>query len=276
MYDSLTRGSTEWEVYLPRGNLGAKMLSKEFRDPVLFLTLNRPEVRNAFNDELISALTEVFTHLPPGTRAVVLTGEGAAFCAGGDLAWMRRAAAYTKQENFDDAMRLAMLFGIIQTCDAVVIARVNGAAFGGGCGLVAAADLAVASADAKFAFSEVKLGLIPATIAPFVLKKVGPGHARALFTTGEVFGADRAFEIGLVHQVVPHTDLDAAVDTKISAVLAAGPNATVAARDLTLDELPGPDETARRLAAARASEEGKEGVAAFLEKRKAEWVRPWP
>ena len=252
------------------------MLTVDFRDPVLFLTLNRPDVRNAFNDELIGALTEAFTKLPNGTRAVVLTGEGVAFCAGGDLEWMRKAAAYSRKENVADAMRLAHLFGTIQTCPAVVIARVNGAAFGGGCGLVAAADVSVASTEAKFAFSEVRLGLIPATIAPFVLAKIGAGHARALFTTGEVFDAARALQVGLVHAVVPPDELDGAVDAKLRAVLSAGPKATVLARDLVLEELNGPDETARRLAAARASDEGREGVEAFLEKRKANWVRPWP
>ena len=252
------------------------MLSAEYRDPVLFLTLNRPEVRNAFNDELIGALTDAFTRLPKGARAVVLTGEGVAFCAGGDLEWLRKAAGYSQTENVADALRLAQLFGTIQTCPAVVIARVNGAAFGGGCGLVAAADVAVASTEAKFAFSEVRLGLIPATIAPFVLAKIGAGHARALFTTGEAFDAARALQIGLVHALVSPTELDAAVDAKLQAVLAAGPSATVLARELALEEITGPDETARRLAAARASDEGREGVAAFLEKRKPNWVRPWP
>jgi len=252
------------------------MLTAEFRDPVLFLTLNRPEVRNAFNDELIGKLTDAFTTLPRGTRGVVLTGAGIAFCAGGDLEWMRKAAGYSHKENIADAMRLASLFGAIQRCPAVVVVKVNGAAYGGGCGLVAAADVAVASTEAKFAFSEVRLGLIPATIAPFVLSKIGPGNARALFTTGEAFDAARALQIGLVHAVVDKGGLDAAADAKLVAILAAGPKATALARDLVLEGLTGPEETARRLAAARSSDEGKEGVAAFLEKRKARWVRPWP
>ncbi|MHB8636300.1 MAG: enoyl-CoA hydratase-related protein [Fimbriimonadaceae bacterium] len=252
------------------------MLTVEFRDPVLFLTLNRPEVRNAFNDELIGALTAAFTKLPSGTRVVVLTGQGSAFCAGGDLEWMRKAAGYSTTENVADAIRLSHLFGTIQTCPAIVIARINGAAYGGGCGLVAAADLAVAADDAKFAFSEVKLGLIPATIAPFVLAKIGSGHARALFTTAEVFNADRAVAIGLVHEAVSAADLDVAVNSKIAAVLAAAPRATILARELVLEAVSGPEETARRLAAVRASDEGRQGVAAFLEKRKAAWVRPWP
>jgi len=276
MYGSLTIGSTGSEVYLSRGNLGASMLNLDFRDPVLFITLNRPEVRNAFNDELIGALTDAFAKLPTGTRAVVLAGEGPSFCAGGDLEWMRKAAAYSTKQNVEDATRLTLLFGTIQRCSAVVVARVHGHAFGGGCGLVSAADVAVASTSAKFSFSEVKLGLIPATIAPFVLQKLGPGHARALFTTGEVFDAHRAHHVGLVHEVVMPEGLDVAVDAKLNAILAAGPKATIAARDLTLDDLSLFDEAPKRLAAARASEEGKEGVAAFLEKRKATWVRPWP
>lgn len=252
------------------------MLTVEFRDPVLYVTLNRPEVRNAFDDGLIERLTEAFTDVPSGTRAVVLTGAGVAFCAGGDLEWMRKAAAYSTQENIADATRLSQLFGAIQSCPAVVVARINGAAFGGGCGLVAAADVAVAVTTAKFAFSEVRLGLIPATIAPFVLAKIGPGHARALFTTGETFDAVRALQIGLVHAVAQADELDAAVDARLKAILTAGPKATILARELVLEGVNGPDETARRLAAARASDEGREGVAAFLEKRASAWVRPWP
>lgn len=248
------------------------MLTVDFRDPVLHVTLNRPEVRNAFNDELIGALTHTFANPPTGTRVVVLTGADVAFCAGGDLEWMRKAAAYSSHENVADAQRLSELFRTIQRCPAVVIARVNGAAFGGGCGLVAAADVAVAASDAKFAFSEVRLGLIPATIAPFVVGKIGAGHARALFTTGEVFDAGRALSIGLVHGVAASDELDARVEEKVKAVLTAGPRATILARDLVLDEVDSPLETATRLANARASEEGREGVAAFLEKRKAAWV----
>jgi enoyl-CoA hydratase/carnithine racemase len=248
------------------------MLKSEFTSPVLHLTLNRPEVRNAFNDELIAALTEAFQNLPSGTRAVVLSGEGAAFCAGGDLEWMRRASSYTEDQNIADALKLARLFQIIQSCPAVVVAQVHGAAFGGGCGLVAAADVAIAANETKFAFSEVKLGLIPATIAPFVLSKIGPGHARALFTTGEVFDVDRALRIGLIHDRAPIAEMGEALKLKLDAILAAGPKATIDARNLIIDDVRCPEETARRLAAARAGEEGKEGVAAFLEKRKANWV----
>ncbi len=248
------------------------MLKVESKASVLNLTLNRPEVRNAINDELIAALTNALHSIPAETRAVVLRGEGQGFCAGGDLDWMRKAAAYTEEENYQDAMKLAGLFKAITDCPAVVISLVHGAAFGGGCGLVAASDIAIASPDAKFSFSEVKLGLIPATISPFVIGKIGAGHARALFTTGEPFGAEHALRIGLVHEVAEN--LDEAVNRKIKNILASGPRAVSGAKQLTLEDL-SIEETARRLARARAGDEGKEGVAAFLEKRKASFVEEW-
>lgn len=240
------------------------------------IVLNRPEVRNAFNDELIARLSEAFGLVEKGTRAIVLSGEGEAFCAGGDLEWMRKAAAYTQEENQRDALRLARLFRTISECPAVVIARVAGPAFGGGCGLVAASDIAIASDDSKFAFSEVKLGLIPATISPFVIPKIGAGHARALFTTGEAFNAEHALRIGLVHEVVTRDQLDEAVDRKLKLVLAAGPEAIHQSKRLIRDHPLSLDDAARRLADARASKEGKEGVAAFLEKRKAYFVSDAP
>jgi len=240
--------------------------------PVTRIVLNRPEVRNAFNDELITMLANAFANLGKGTRAVVISGEGEAFCAGGDLEWMRRASGYTPDENRRDALRLARLFRAVVDCPAVVIARVAGAAFGGGCGLVAAADIAIASTDAKFAFSEVRLGLIPATISPFVIPKIGAGHARALFTTGEAFDAGHAFRIGLVHEIVAREELDAAVARKLKLVFAAGPEAIRQAKRLIQDHPLSLDEVSRRLADLRAGKEGQEGVAAFLEKRKASFV----
>ncbi|MBI3722186.1 MAG: enoyl-CoA hydratase/isomerase family protein, partial [Fimbriimonas ginsengisoli] len=173
------------------------MLLSEVRGAVLHLTLDRPEVRNAFNDELISVLTQAFRQTPAGVRAVVLAGNGPSFCAGGDLEWMRKASQYTDEENVRDAMHLGRLFKAVAECPAAVIAAVQGAAYGGGCGLVAAADIAIAAADAKFAFSEVKLGLIPGTISGFVIPKIGAGHARALFVTGEPFDSAHALNIGL-------------------------------------------------------------------------------
>ncbi len=252
------------------------MLRVERQGAVLRLTLNRPEVRNAFNDELIAALSETFAEIVAGSasgiRAAVLSGEGKAFCAGGDLEWMRQAADYTPEQNFEDALRLARLFEAIATCPAVVIARVHGAAFGGGCGLVACSDVALCDPDCKFAFSEVRLGLLPATISPFVIPKIGAGHARALFSTGEAFGAERALRIGLVHEVVPLEGLDGAVEEKVAAVLAAGPAASAKAKRIAQSGAMSLEQAAKVLADARSSEEGKEGVAAFLEKRKPNWT----
>lgn len=246
------------------------MLKVEQSGSVLHLTLNRPEVRNAINDELIAALTQAIVGASSGTRVVLIRGEGKGFCAGGDLEWMRKAAAYTEEQNYQDARKVAGLFQAIVESPAVVISLVHGAAFGGGSGLVAASDIAIARPDAKFSFSEVKLGLIPATISPFVMDKIGKGHARALFTTGEPFSAEYALRIGLIHEIAD--DLELAAREKIKHILMSGPQAVAASKQLTVDEDLTIDNTARRLARARAGEEGKEGVAAFLEKRPATFV----
>lgn len=248
------------------------MLKSERRGPVLHLTLDRPELRNAFNDELIAALDAEFRNVDEGVRAVALTGNGPAFCAGGDLEWMRKAAAYTREENERDARRLAALFEAIVSCPAVVVAAVRGAAFGGGCGLVACADAAIAAEGAKFAFSEVRLGLVPATISPHVVPKIGAGHARALFATGEAFDAQRALRIGLVHEVVPDDGLEVAVEAKLRAILSVGPRAAAASKALALRPPMDAESAARLLAETRAGEESREGIAAFLEKRKAAYV----
>lgn len=257
--------STVWGILKP-------MIHVKTEGPVCYVTLNRPEVRNAFNDELIAKLTAAFESLDPKVRAVVLAGEGKSFCAGGDLEWMKRAASYTQEENYEDALKLANLFKIIAECKPVVIAKVHGAAFGGGCGLVAASDVAVASLDALFSFSEVRLGLIPGTISTCVIPKIGKGHARALFTTGEAFNAEKALRIGLVHEVGKIEELDDLVKAKLKAVLSAGPKAVAQARQLVFDSPLTPAECAKRLATARASDEAKEGVAAFLERRKASFA----
>ncbi len=248
------------------------MIHVKTEGPVCYVTLNRPEVRNAFNDELIALLTTTFENLDSTIRAVVLAGEGKAFCAGGDLEWMKRAASYTHERNYEDALKLATLFKVIAECKPVVIAKVHGAAFGGGCGLVAASDVAVASEEATFAFSEVRLGLIPGTISACVIPKIGEGHARALFTTGEAFDAEKALRIGLVHDIGKPEELDGLIKAKLKAVLSAGPGAVVLARQLVFDSPLTLAECAKRLGAARASEEGREGVAAFLERRKASFV----
>lgn len=246
------------------------MLSTHTRGSVTYVALQRPEVRNAFNDELIARLTECFSSPGLGTRAMVISGDGPTFCAGGDLDWMKRAANYTSEENYEDAMRLGNLFQSIAACPVPVIAKVHGAAFGGGAGIVAACDIAIASPETKFAFSEVKLGLVPGTISPFVIPKIGAGHARALFVTGEAFSAETALRIGLIHQVTEQ--LDEAVDAKLKSILASGPGAIENAKKI-VNDFPLPlSECATRLAEARSSPEGKEGVAAFLEKRKASFV----
>ena len=236
------------------------------------LTIDRPDVRNSFNDELILALTKAFVNMPPHARVVVLAGEGKAFSAGGDLNWMRKAANYTAQENYEDAFKLTRLFHAMLECAAPIIARVQGAAFGGGCGLVAASDIAVASDMAMFAFSEVKLGLVPATISTFVIPKIGSGQARALFTTGMPFDAARALRIGLVHDVVPDSGLDDKVNEYVGHILKSGPHAVATSKKLAINGPYDDNQAAKLLAQARSSEEGHEGVAAFLDKRPASFV----
>lgn len=248
------------------------MLQVESGGPVATITLNRPEVRNALSDHLIAAITEAFQSLPAETRAVVLTGASPAFCAGGDLEWMKRASNYTTEQNFEDALRLAGLFEAIATCKPIVIAKVNGHAFGGGAGLVAACDVAVASDAALMSFSEVKLGLVAATISRYVVPKIGQGHARALFSTGDVFSAEHALRIGLVHAIGPIDQLDLLVKAKLKAILAAGPESAYASKLLAQNPYTDPAKSAQMLAEHRATPEAQEGIAAFLEKRKANFV----
>ncbi len=250
-------------------------------DGIARVTLARPEVRNAFNAELIAALTATFTELggepPERLRGVVLAGEGRIFCAGADIAWMRASVGLSVAENEADAARLAAMFAAIDACPVPVVARVQGAALGGGMGLCAVADVVLASADATFGFSETKLGILPATIAPYMLPKIGESAARALFPTGERFTADRAREIGLVHEVLPDAAaLDARVDGVVDELLSAGPTAARAAKAI-IRELRGvgPDQaralTIGRIAEQRTGAEGQEGLSAFLEKRAPAW-----
>ena len=248
------------------------MLKVEREGAVLRVSLNRPEVRNALNDQMIEAVTKVFTTVLPEIRVIVVSGEGSVFCAGGDLEWMRKAAGYTEGENIADALKVSKMFSAIRDCRAVTVASIHGAAMGGGCGIIAACDIAIAAEDTKFGFSEVKLGLIPATISPFVIDRIGKGHARALFVTGEVFHSDHALAIGLVHEVAHSGERDLTVNRKIRAILAAGPKAIVGAKALVNDAPLSADETAKRLAVARASDEGKAGVSAFLKKERAPFV----
>jgi methylglutaconyl-CoA hydratase len=248
------------------------MLKVEADGAVLRLTLNRPQVRNALNDELIAELYEAFISLSSSTRVVVLSGAGSAFCAGADLEWMRRTSVYSFEENQQDAIKVAKLFRAVAECPVAVIANVHGPAYGGGAGLVSACDIAIASPDARFAFSEVRIGLVPATISTVVLSKIGSGHARALFTTGEAFSATRAKAIGLVHEVVPAAKLNQAIEEKIAAVLRSAPKAVAAAKKLAGGAAPTLEEAANLLAAVRAGEEAREGFAAFVEKRPASYV----
>lgn len=236
------------------------------------LTLDRPEVRNALDEHLIGALADAFDRLPAECRVVIIEGEGKAFCAGGDLDWMKRTADYSEEENRREALQLARLIHRIAHCAPVTIAKVHGAAFGGGCGLAAACDYTIAERQTKFSFSEAKLGLIPAVISPIVLPKIGAGWARALFTTAKVFSAETALQIGLVHEIADGDGLDQATEKAAADVLKCGPEAVADARSLCLGDLLSPEESASRLATARARDEGKEGVRAFLEKRAPAWA----
>ena len=231
---------------------------------ILRITLAKPERRNAFDAELIRELTEAFADVGDA-RAVVLAGEGASFCAGADIEWQRSAVDLSYDENVEDAMRLYRMCEAIDTCPAPVVAAVQGYALGGGSGLVACADIAIAARDATFGFSEVKLGIIPAVISPFVLPKIG-AHARRYFLTGERFDAETALRIGLVHEVTEQ--LDAAVDRVVAALLTSGPRAVREAKKL-VRERPAGEETARIAARLRTGDEGQEGLRAFLEHRPA-------
>jgi methylglutaconyl-CoA hydratase len=256
-------------------------LRVERHDGVARVTLARPEVRNAFNAQLIGELDQSFRALadenPAELRAVVLAGDGESFCAGADVAWMRASLELSVAQNEADAARLAEMLEAIDTCPVPVIARVQGAALGGGMGLCAVADIVLAMADASFGFTETRLGILPAVISPFVLARIGEGHARALFPGGERFDAARAERIGLVHEVLPDLDaLDARLDEIVGGILAAGPTAVRAAKAIVRDQR-GLDPEARRqltvqaIARQRTSAEGQEGLTAFLEKRPPSW-----
>jgi methylglutaconyl-CoA hydratase len=247
------------------------------------VTLARPEVRNAFNAELIASLTETFGMLadepPERLRAVIVAGDGPVFCAGADIAWQRAARSLSLEVNEADAGRLHDMLLAIDRCPVPVVARVHGAALGGGMGLCAVADVVLAAAGTRFGFTETKLGILPAVIAPFVLRKIGEGHARALIPSGERFGAERALAIGLVHEVLP---VEAALDERVNAVigelLSAGPTASRVAKALITDlrgrsTREAREEIVRIAARQRVSAEGQEGLGAFLEKRTPNWVQ---
>lgn len=247
---------------------------------VATVTLNRPDVRNAFNETTIAEITDAFRTLGANgdLRALVLAANGPAFCAGADLNWMKKMAGYTHQENRADAMQLADMLRTIYLCDKPVVAKVQGDCYAGGMGLVAACDIAVAVGEANFCLSEVKLGLIPATISPYVIKAMGENAARRYFLTAERFSAAEAQRIGFVQSVVPADALDATVAEIVKALVNNSPNAVKEAKRLVRDVagMPVSDalvaDTAERIAQIRASEEGKEGVRSFLEKRKPGWL----
>jgi methylglutaconyl-CoA hydratase len=255
------------------------MLTITHENSVATVMLDRPEARNALNGELITRLRECFATLATDetVRVVVLTGAGTAFSAGADIEWMQAAARLTTDENERDARTMAEMFATIDHCPKPVVARVNGAAFGGGVGLVACCDVAIAVEGARFSFSEVRLGIVPATIGPFVLRKIGASQARALFLTAERFDATRAREIGLVHRVVPAEELDAAVARQTDMLRQGGPHALAAVKEL-VQELPGMAEgeqrayTASLIAHLRTSPEGQEGLRAFLDHRAPSWT----
>ena len=256
------------------------MINVETKGGVGRVTLNRPEVRNAFDDALIAELTKTFRQLDAdrAVRAVVLAGNGPAFCAGADLNWMKRMSGYSYDENVRDARGLAEMLSTLDRLDKPSIARVHGPAFAGGTGLVAACDIAVGTPDAKFCFSEAKLGLSPATISPYVMRAIGARAASRYFLTAEVFDAQEALRNGMLTALGPAPELDGFIDSLLKHLLAGGSAAHARIKDLVHDvagrpiddELTG--DTARRIAEIRASEEGKEGIASFLEKRKPKWV----
>jgi methylglutaconyl-CoA hydratase len=247
---------------------------------VATITLNRPEVRNAFNEIAIAELTQAFQAMAEDAdvRAIVLTANGAAFCAGADLNWMKKIAGYSHAENSADAAQLAQMLRAIYLCPKPVVARVQGDCYAGGMGLVAACDIAVAVEEAAFCLSEVKLGLIPATISPYVIKAMGENAARRYFLTAERFTAQEAQRIGFVQEVVTADALDAKVAAIVRALTSNSPNAVKQAKALVRDiaERPLSDaliaDTAERIAQIRASDEGREGVQSFLEKRKPHWL----
>jgi methylglutaconyl-CoA hydratase len=250
---------------------------------VEYLTLNRPDVRNAFNEQVIAELTQWASDMADqvartGLRAAVVAGAGKVFSAGADAEWLLKTARYTEEENHRDAAATARMFSLLDQLPVPLVARVHGAALGGGCGLAAVCDIVVADEQTTFGFTEVKLGILPAVISPFVLAKIGRSAARELFLTGARFSAVRAKEIGLAHGVVAIEKLDSAVDAYVREILSAGPEAIAAAKGLISKVWDSPKGevaslTARAIASRRVSAEGQEGLRAFLEKRKASWSR---
>ena len=259
--------------------MGYSAVDYNLNGAIARVTFCRPEIHNAFNGTVITEMTDVFERIAQddSVRLVLLTGKGKSFCAGADLNWMRGVIRQSFEENLAESNALAELFWKIYTCRRPVIGRINGAAIGGGTGFVAVCDIAVAARSARFSFSEVKIGVVPACIGPYVVKKMGEGKARELFITGERMSAERALQVGLVNAVVDDADLDNAVDGLVESVLSSGPEAVAMAKKL-VSEVPGmtPEQfkpyTAEMIARLRVSAEGQEGMDAFLNKRKPKWV----
>jgi methylglutaconyl-CoA hydratase len=260
--------------------MNTDLLEVSIAHRVAVVWMAREKVRNAFNEKMIAELTDTFTRLgaDAGVRAIVLAGRGPAFCAGADLDWMRRMSSYTLDENRADARALADMLRTIYLCPKPTIARVHGDAYAGGIGLVAACDIAYAATTASFCLSETKLGLIPATISPYVIKAMGANAARRYFLTAEKFEAAEAFRIGLVHDIAPPDNLDAVVNETLGALMLTSDHAAREAKRLVreisgraIDDALVAD-TAERIAQTRASEDGREGVRSFLDKRKPRWV----
>ena len=254
-------------------------VERSHEDRVATITMRRAEARNAFNARLVADLHAAFSDLRSDTRlhAVILTGDGPAFSAGADLNMMKASSAFSQEQNLNDALAMGDLFKIINTFPCAVIGRINGTAMGGGSGLVAVCDIVIAVDSAKLAFSEVRLGIAPAVISPYVIRKIGEAQARMLFLTGETFSAAYACEIGLAHIVTTAEELDAAVENKVGELLKSAPLAMRAGKALALNVGQMDSETARRytaetIARLRVSAEGQEGLQAFLEKRKPNWI----
>ncbi len=254
----------------------------EQRGAARWLWLNRPEVRNAFNDALVADIANAFADVEasPDTRVVVVASRGPAFCAGADLNWMRSMASFSHADNHADALKVARMFHAVHSCSRPVVGRVQGDAFGGGVGLAAACDIVVAAAAANFILSEVKLGLVAATISPHVVRAMGARQAARYMLTAEKFDAARALELGLVHEIVAPQALDAQVERLVQQLLGASPAALAATKRLLADVVEAPMDdvllaaTAKCIADARVSAEGREGIGAFLEKRAPAWAPP--
>jgi methylglutaconyl-CoA hydratase len=251
----------------------------EKEGPVARVKFCRPEIHNAFNDTLIYEMTDLFTSLKEDKdlRVIVLTGEGKSFCAGADLNWMRRVKDYSFEKNLEESLSLANLFWLLYTMPLPIVGRINGAAIGGGTGFVAICDVSVAAESAKFSFSEVKIGVVPACIGPYVVKKIGEGKAREFFISGERLTAAQAHRIGLVNRYYPDDKLDEEIDKLVKTLLSSGPNAIKMAKELVsnvplMTQVQFTPYTAEMIAKLRKSDEGQEGMDAFLNKRKPNWV----